>query len=148
MAYCTEADVQGAVGGAVKLAQLSDQDNLLAGAVNHVVVAAAIAEACGELDSYIGHRSGVPLSPVPTLVVAKAAAWAARILRRNAYNGQPLTDDIEREQIDREWLAMVAAGTVSLGIQPTPPPSDTIIDKAAPRDPTRKISEARLKGYG
>lgn len=147
MAYCTQADVQVAVGGAIKLAQLSDQDNQLAGGVNIAAVAAAIAEACAEMDSYIGHRYAVPLSPVPLPVNSKAAAWAARVLRRNAYNGQPLVDDIDREKMDREWLEGVADGTISLGIEPTPTKASIVTDKAGLRDPTLIVSRLRLRGY-
>ncbi len=147
MAYCTEADVQTAVGGAIKLAQLSDQDNLLSGAVNHTVVTAAITEACAEMDSYIGHRYAVPLSPVPDIVKLKATAWAARVLRRDAYNGQPLADDLTREETDRTWLEGVGKGTISLGIEPTPVKASIVTDKAAPRDSTLSISRLKLRGY-
>lgn len=149
MAYCTEADVQTAVGGAAKLAELSDQDNLLSGAVNHTVVQAAIDEATAELASYVGHRISVTAiaASVPPVLKLKAAAWAARLLRRNAYNGQPLKDDLDREEIDRNWLELVAKGIVSLGIEPAPKDADVIVDKAAPRDSTLNISRARLRGF-
>src|SRR5262245_36574624 len=102
MAYCTQADVQIAVGGLAKLAQLSDQDGTLNGAVDPVPVAAAIAEATAEMASYIGHRISVNAvaANIPDVVKLKAASWAARVLRRNLYNGQPLADDLEREKID------------------------------------------------
>lgn len=149
MAYCTEADVQISVGGAIKLAQISDQDNLLSGAVNHPAVTAAIDEASAEMASYIGHRISVTAIAVsvPRVVVNKAAAWAARILRRNAYNGQQLADDLDREKIDREWLMHIADGTISLGVEPAPKDADVITDKAAPRDSTLTVSRARLRGY-
>jgi phage gp36-like protein len=149
VAYCTQADVQISVGGAIKLAQLSDQDNLLGGAVNVAAVTAAIDEASAEMASYIGHRISVTAiqASIPRVVVNKAAAWAARILRRNAYNGQPLQDDLERERMDREWLMHVADGTISLGVEPAPRDADVVTDKAAPRDPTLNISRARLRGF-
>jgi phage gp36-like protein len=149
VAYCTEADVQTAVGGAIKLAQLSDQDNALSGAVNHAVVTAAIAEATAEMAGYIGHRISVNAiaASIPPLLVSKAAAWSARILRRNAYNGQPLADDLDREEIDRKWLILVAEGKVSLGVEPAPKDAPEITDKAAPRSPTFTISRERLKGF-
>lgn len=149
MGYCTESDVQTSVGGQVKLAQLSDQDNILAGQVNHTTVLAAIVEASAELASYIGHRISLTAitASIPNVVRLKTAAWAARILRRNAYNGQPLQDDLTREEMDREWLMHVAQGTVSLGIEPAPPDADVITDKTAPRDSTLTISRARLRGY-
>lgn len=147
MAYCTQSDVETAVGGLIKLAQLSDQDNQLGGAVNVAKVAAAISEACAELDSYIGHRYAVPLSPVPDIVKMKATAWSARVLRRNTYNGQPLQDDLDREEIDRKWLEGVAKGTISLGIEPYPAKASPVIDKAGQRDPSLKVSALRLRGY-
>lgn len=149
MAYCTQADVQISVGGAIKLAQLSDLDNVLSGAVNVAAVAAAIDEASAEMASYIGHRISVTAiqASIPRVVVNKAAAWAARILRRNAYNGQPLADDLDREKMDREWLMHVADGTISLGVEPAPRDADVIIDKAAPRDSSLNISRAKLRGF-
>lgn len=149
MAYCTQADVQIAVGGLAKLAQLSDQDNALAGAVNSTVVSNAITEACAEMSSYIGHRISINAvaSTVPDVVKLKAAAWTARVLRRNAYNGQPLEDDLERERADREWLKGVATGVYSLGVEPELRAAPEITDKAAPRDSTMKVSAARLRGY-
>lgn len=149
MAYCVEADVQISVGGAIKLAQLSDLDNVLAGAVNHTAVAAAIDEASAEMASYIGHRISVTAiqASIPRVVVNKAAAWAARILRRNAYNGQPLEDDLDREKMDREWLMHIADGTLSLGVEPAPRDADVVTDKAAPRDSTLNISRSRLRGF-
>lgn len=149
MAYCAQADVQIAVGGAIKLAQLSDPDNLLAGLVNTATVAAAITEASAEMASYIGHRISVNAiaAAVPDIVRLKAAAWAARVLRRNAYNGQPLEDDLTREETDRKWLDGVATGLYSLGVQPELAAAPEVTDKAAPRDPTMKVSAARLRGF-
>ena len=149
MAYCVEADVQNTVGGAAKLAQLSDQDNTLSGQVNHTAVTAAIDEASAEMASYIGHRISLNAiqSSIPRVVVNKAAAWAARILRRNAYNGQPLEDDLEREKMDREWLMLVAEGRISLGVEPAPKDAPEITDKAAPRDSTLQVSRRALRGF-
>jgi phage gp36-like protein len=149
VAYCAESDVQIACGGLEKLAQLSDQDGALSGAVNHAVVTSAITEATAEMASYIGHRISVNAvaAAVPDVVKMKAASWAVRVLRRNLYNGQPLSDDIEREAVDREWLKDVAKGLVSLGVQPELPAAPEITDKAAPRDSTLSISRLKLRGY-
>jgi phage gp36-like protein len=147
--YCTEADVQIAVGGAAKLAQLSDQDNLLGGAVNHAVVAAAISEATNEIASFVGHRISINAiaAAIPPLLVTKAAAWAARVLRRDAYNGQPLADDLDREEIERKWLLLAAEGRVSLGVEPELPNSDIVTDAAKPRSSSYTISRERFKGF-
>lgn len=149
MAYCTQGDIQISVGGATKLAQLSDLDNVLSGAVNVAAVAAAIDEASAEMASYIGHRISINAiqASIPRVVVNKAAAWAARILRRNAYNGQPLEDDIEQKKMDIEWLTGVAEGKISLGVEPAPKDAPEIIDKAAPRDSTLQVSRRALRGF-
>lgn len=148
MAYCTQADLEAEV-GVVKLAQLSDRDNLLAGVVNATAVANAIAEASAEMASYIGHRISVDAiaAAVPPVVKFKAVSWAIRVLRRGTYNGQPMQDDIDREKIDREWLDRVATGMISLGVQPDLKAAPAIIDKAAPRDSSLKVSAARLKWF-
>lgn len=150
MPYCSRVDVQVAVGGAAKLAQLSDQDGVLGGAINNAVVDSAISEATATMASYIGHRISVDAvaSQVPEVVKFMAMQWAARALRRNLYNGQPLEDDLDHEKIDREWLKGVATGLVSLGVQPELPPSDIVTDKGnGLRDPTFIVSRNRLRGY-
>lgn len=146
MAYSTQDQVQRAVGGPAKLLELSDLTNGMTPAIDAVVVADAIFEADAVIDSYIGHRSAVPLSPVPPIVSALSASWAARVLRRDKYNGQVLQDDIDREKIDRAWLADVARGLVSLGIEPTPAKASQVNDKAGQRDTGALVSRERLKG--
>lgn len=142
-------DVQNAAGGAIKLAQLSDQDNELGGAVNTGVVTQAIDEATAEIASYVGHRISVTAitETVPTVLRLKAAGWTVRVLRRNAYNGQPLADDLDREEIDRKWLDGIARGVYSLGVEPDLPAADIVNDKSALRDPTLIVSRARLRGF-
>lgn len=147
MAYSTLDDLETAVGGLFKLAQLTDQDGLLGGAVNTAKGDKAIKLADAAIDSYTGHRFGVPMSPVPDSIMALSTQWAARLLRRWLYNGQPLQDDIDQEVIDRKWLVGVADGTISLGLQPTPPPSPDVSDAVGARDSTLNVSRAKLRGY-
>lgn len=144
MAYSTQADVQVAIGGGDRLREYSDIEN--SGAVDVAVVAAAIAEADGVIDSYVGHRYAVPLAVVPDVIVRLSARWAARVLRVNRYQGAQVTEDLDREKIDREWLDSVAHGIVSLGIEPTPPKASIVIDKAAPRPGTALVSRLRTRG--
>lgn len=148
MAYCTQADLEAEV-GTIKLAQLSDRDNVLAGAIGTAAVANAIAEASAEMASYIGHRISVTAvaAAVPAVVKFKAVAWAIRVLRRGTYNGQPMQDDIDREAVDRKWLEGVATGMHSLGVEPELKAASIVNDKAAPRDSSLTVSRARLRGY-
>ena len=149
MAYCTQDDVQVAVGGLAKLAQLSDQDGLLGGGVDATVVVKAIQHADSAIDSYTGHRFGVPMSPVPTVVSSMSAQWAARLLRRwqQGNAGLTLQDDIDQEKTDRAWLKGVGDGTISLGQEPTPAPASIVTDKTGTRDSTLIVSRLRLRGY-
>lgn len=154
MGYSTIAQVQTAVGGADRLLKLSDQakNNTL----DLTVVQAAIDEADGEINSYCAKRYGIPirgsdgvvLDPPPPLISAKSASWAARVLRRNNYNGQPMQDDLEREATDRKWLEGVANGTISIGIDPPPQKSSIVIDGAHERDSTRTVTINNLRGVG
>ncbi len=145
MAYSTQAQVETAVGGPVRLAELSDLDN--SGVADAGVIAEAIAEADGEIDSYLGQRFFVPLATVPAVIASKSAAWAARVLRRNRANGRPLDDDIAREEIDIKWLLKVADGTISIGIEPGPPKASKVIDKVGLRDSAASVGRERLKGF-
>jgi phage gp36-like protein len=146
MAYSTQALVQNAVGGPEKLLQLTDLANANAPTIDAAVVAQAIAEADSVIDSYVGHRFAVPLSPIPPVVRDLSTAWTARVLRRNKYNGQVLQDDIDREVVDRKWLEGVAKGVISLGIEPTPAKASMINDKAGQRSPLLVVSRQRLRG--
>ncbi len=145
MAYSTHAQVQIAVGGPDRLRQLSDLDNT--DTENPGVVDQAIATADSMIDSYVGKRFAVPLLPVPVVIANLSAYWAARVLRRNRYNGQPLQDDNDQELADREWLEGVSRGTISLGIEPTPQKASIVTDRAAPRDSTKAVSRDSTRGF-
>jgi phage gp36-like protein len=149
MPYCTIAQVETAVGGPARLLELSD----LAGSgvqdeAADAVVLAAISEADGEIDMVIGHRFNVTVlhSLNPPALQFKSAAWAARLLRRNCFNGQPLEDDLKREETDRKWLDKVAEGTVSIGVEPSPEPASAVNDKFGRRDSLKTVSRLKLRG--
>ncbi len=149
MPYCTIDDVATAVGGPDRLLQLSDLANDgVKNARTDAVVMRAIAEADGEIDMAIGHRFSVTElhAKNPEPLQFKSAAWAARVLRRFAYNGQPMPDDLEHEKMDREWLKQVATGLVSIGIEPYPGPASIVNDKFGTRDSMKSVSRAKLKG--
>lgn len=158
MAYSTFDDVRIAVGGSRNLVELADLEETAADAGDTPaeqltdpnvidVVNKAIAEADGIINGYLKQRSAVPLAVVPDEISAMSSAWAARILRRQRYKQQPLTEDQEAEKIDRLYLADVAKGIIQLGVEPTPEKSSIVIDKAAPRDTTLDISRHRMKSF-
>lgn len=158
MAYSTFDDVRIAVGGSRNLVELADLEETAAsmgstpalqltdpGVVD--VVLKAIAEADGIINGYLKQRSAVPLAAVPDEIAAMSAGWAARVLRRQRFKQQPLTEDRDAEKTDREYLQAVAEGKIQLGLAQTPAKADIIIDKAAPRDTTLTISRERMKTF-
>lgn len=158
MAYSTFDDVRIAVGGSRNLVELADLEETAASfgstPVEQLedpaivdVVTKAIAEADGIINAYLKQRSAVPLAIVPPEIAAMSSSWSARVLRRNRFKQQPIIEDQEAEKTDRDFLLKVAKGEIQLGIEPTPPPSDIIIDKAAPRDTSFAISRERMKAF-
>ena len=150
MGYCTQDQVRIAVGGLENLVQLADLENAYpgdAGAGMAVTVADAIDTADGIIDSYVGHRSAVPLNPVPRVITNLSAGMAVRILRTNRYKGQAIAEDTDADKVDREWLAGVAKGEISLGLEPIPAKASIVIDKAALRDSSLTVGRERMKGF-
>lgn len=125
--------------------ELSDISN--ANALDLTVVDQAIAAADSAIDSYLGKRFAVPLASVPAVISNLSAYWAARVLRRNRYSGQPMHDDNDQEAVDREWLRGVATGEISLGIDPPPTKSSIVTDRADVRDSTKLVSRDRTRGF-
>lgn len=142
MAYLTQAALQVAVGGSVKLIQLTDDDG--DGASDAAVIAQLIAEVDGYINSYVGKRYAVPLADPPAPILAIATAEGARRARRR--RNMPLPDDIETGASDREWLEGVASGKVTLGVEPSPTKSELVVDTVGERDSTRNTTRENLKG--
>lgn len=147
MAYTTLQLVQVAVGGSEALVQLSDQENT--GAVNTAVVDQAIATADTVIDSYLSQRWAVPLSaPIPPEIQNLSTRWAARVLRSFDFKGQPITDDINAEKIDRDWLKDVRDGKIQLpGLDAIANKAPIVVDKATTRDSSLAISLAKMEGF-
>ncbi len=66
MSYATQADMIAAFGEREVIA-LADRDNL--GVLDAALLAGALANAVGEIDTYLGARYAVPLADVPALIV-------------------------------------------------------------------------------
>lgn len=150
MPYSTIAMVQTAIGGLVKLAEFSDLENgegVNEDGVNEDVVNDAIALADGIINSYVGHRYSVELLSVSDTISRRSAYWAARTLRMNRYQGQPMELFVIQEQADVKWLEGIARGVISLGIEPEPTKASIVIDKAGARDTSLSVSRCRLKDF-
>lgn len=143
MAYSSQSDIQVAIGSSDLIA-ISDVDG--DGAADAAVVAAAIEEADRLIDSYAHKRHSVPFSTAPATIAALSLRIAVRILRRN--RRMVLAQDVEDDKVDRKWLEDLAAGRVSVGVEPAPTPSELTVDKYEERSTsTKAVSRERLKGF-
>lgn len=150
MAYSTQAMVQTAVGGSANLVELADLEETFlsdGGAGVTDAVAQAIDDADSIIDSYIAKQVDVPVTPVPRTIANLSAAMAVRILRTNRYKGQAIKEDLDADIEDRKWLAKIASGELSLGVDPPPTKASTRIDKAGERDSSLIVSKERMKGF-
>lgn len=144
MPYSTTAQVEIAVGGAAKLVQLADFDGDRSADAG--VVTAAIAEADALINSYAGKRYAVATLATGIEIGPLSARIAGRILRRNRQ--QQLVADLEEEKFDRQWLADLRDGKVTLSTDNgTPAAAEMVVDKAELRESTKSVSRERLKGY-
>lgn len=107
----------------VRLLELADDSRDLSGQWTDEAVRAVLTQECagaaGEIDSLIGQRYAVPLSPIPPVV----ADWAKRLTVARLFLRRP---DLEGEGPDRwrkegerilKLLEKAGSGLVSLGAQ-------------------------------
>ena len=115
MAYCTSSDVETRIGSA-DLTALADYDG--DAAPDPDVVAAAIADACSLVDSYLSVRFAVPVDPVPDALRTCAVNLTVYFLRLGRDSA---TEDTRRQyEHDIAWLRQVVSGQASVGIEPSP----------------------------
>lgn len=120
--YCAKADILDLLEEQL-LVQLTDDEGT--GAVNDARVDKAIADACGEVDGYLGARYPLPLPTTP-VIIRKCAVDIA------IYNLFSRTVGAPEERRSRykdavAFLAKVASGAISLGAgdpDGTPRPSE------------------------
>lgn len=99
--------------GLDEMIQLTDRGNL--GVVDATVLGQALADANTEIDSYLLSVANLPLVTVP----ARLIKIAADIARYELY-GARCTDQVRARYTDAiAFLKLLAAGTVSLGLDAT-----------------------------
>ena len=81
MTYATQATLETAF-GVDEILQLTDRDQN--GSVDAAFLAAALARADAVIDSYLGRRYTVPITPTPTVVLGIAADLARHYLYEDA----------------------------------------------------------------
>lgn len=116
MSYCDLDDLVKMIPEA-ELAQISTEDGEEA---DPAVVAEAIAQADGEIDSYLGMRYQVPLAPTP----ARVKALSVELAIYHLYSRRSVAPPVRRQQYEAAvaFLKQVAAGqAVITGADGEPP---------------------------
>lgn len=112
MSYAAESDIAARYGNNLLLT-IADPDG--AGAVNAALVTQALSDADELIDSHLQERYQLPLTNVPSLLVALAvdiAVYRIAVL--------PTDEMRNRYQDALRLLRGIATGTVQLGAQPIP----------------------------
>lgn len=144
MAYSTQADLTQAVGGAARLAQLTDLDNDRN--PDAAVITGAIAWADAIIDSYINKQRSVPLAaPIPITIVQASA----RLAKYNMLSAKGLLDQPTLDEYDRivKWLEGVRDGAISIGVEPAPKAAAMRVDAQSTRPSGKDVSRKSLRGF-
>jgi phage gp36-like protein len=119
MTYCTYEDIELRI-GTQDLAALADYDD--DGTADEPVVERAVRSASSLIDSYLGVRFAVPVAlpegTCPEALTTRAVNLAIYFLRLGR---DSVTEDARVQyEDDMAWLKEVVAGSVSLGVEPSP----------------------------
>ena len=140
MPYATQAQIESAAGGAVKLVQIADwnADGLVdAGAITFAQEAAD-----AWIDSFAALRYAVPIAS-PSRVVQQFAAQEAVYQLKLSRDAVDEHDDKERE-LRVEWLKLLSQGKVRPS-DPAPAASDAVRAEVCVNN--REVSREKLKGF-
>lgn len=119
MTYCTQSDLELAVGGASALVQLLDKTG--DGVADPAMVAAVLSRAQSEVDSAIQVAVQLPLVSVPDSLRYVTADIAAYYSYLSGTTGQAVPDPIKaRYDNALRWLDQVATRTRALGASTRP----------------------------
>ena len=118
--YCTQDDILDLIDER-QLIQLTDDTH--AGVVDSAVVTRMVEDADAEIDGYLAKRFAVPVDPVPGAL----RKVSVDIAIYNLFSRRNIDDEVRTRRYDQalKKLEQVAAGKMTLGIQPPPdPPAD------------------------
>lgn len=139
MAYATLTDLKKTLSEA-QLIQLTDDAGL--GLVDQPTIDKAIADADAEIDSYLGGRYTVPLSPVPALVNRLSADLAIYHLYSRRMSVPEQRE--KRYEASVDLLKMLSKGTATLGEATPQRASDQIGGAKTNSDPAdRKFTTGK-----
>jgi phage gp36-like protein len=117
-------------------------DDLETGAIDEAVVDSAIVSAGAEIDSYLGERYTLPLSPVPSFVSHLANDISIFNLYARSHEG-PTDHWQKRYENAGRLLERIVSGEINLGIDD--PSKDD--DAARIVGPARLFSRDSMRGY-
>lgn len=137
--YATLSDLTSRYGEG-ELVNLTDVNRT--GSVNVTVLNQAIADADGEIDSYLAARYSLPLTTVPTALLRVACD----ITRYRLHDDRAPEEVRKRYEDAVKWLAAVANGSVSLGMPPAQAPDQAGGVAMFSSDP-RRSSRTTLEGF-
>lgn len=144
MAYSTQADILKRISEA-ELSQLtSEVENFIDASVVDEMIAAADAE----IDSYVAVRYAVPLGSPPAFIKLCSVSIALyRLFERRAARLGGINEAIKDGYTNAiNTLKAVAAGKMSLGVDP-PPAASTTASKAEFNADDREFTKDSLKGF-
>lgn len=120
MPYCTKQNMIDRY-GQEELIQLTDRANV--GAIDDQVLDQAIADASGEIDSYLAGRYSLPLATVPVSLIK----IACNMTRYNLYDDAASETVRQRYEDAIKFLRAVGTGQIDMGLATDgsrPSPSD------------------------
>lgn len=110
MSYCSVADLVARF-SETEIAQLSDTEDRET--VNETIVSAAITDASGEIDSYLGGRYATPITGTVPHQIKNACLDIARY---RLYDDHP-TETVRQRYVDAlAWLKLVMMGHIPLPV--------------------------------
>jgi phage gp36-like protein len=131
--YCTEQ----------QLAQLTSE---VGDTIDDAVVTKVITDADAEIDSYLGTRYSVPLSPTPAMVNRLSSQMALYNLYTRRAGQIGMNETVETNYNNAiKFLQQAARGDVSIGVEP--PPAKTTAGGAAFNYNERTFNKENLNGY-
>lgn len=144
MAYSTQADILKRI-SAAELSQLTSE---VEDFIDTAVVDEMIAAADAEIDSYVAVRYAVPLSNPPAFIKLCSVSIAIyRLFERRAARLGGINDAVkEGYKNATETLKAVAAGKISLGVDP-PPAASTTAKKVEFSADERIFTKDDLEGF-
>lgn len=138
MSYCDQSDLESAGITPAQLVQLADDDE--DGVADAAVLAEAIAQADGVIDSYLAARYTVPLATVPATIRSASVDLTVRRL----YGRRGLVNEARENayKAAMDYLKALAAGSATLGMAAPPDPTN----EGGPQ--TARTSEDRIFTIG